>query len=279
VKTSGALIVALVVAIGVCPLVGGTGSVAAAASLATVGPQPPDWTSGVGGDRGTGSVDGQGNQSGSPATTGSTGTNNCKGCTYKWVSVCDPALNNQCGNACPAGFLMESLVITNPALPTSTIGATQCRSPTGATPAQVQQAASDQFSQLLTTAHPTQQPAGGGIVNLPTLFATNTPQLQTFNETLLGVQVTLNVNASWTWDFGDGATLTTTDPGGAYPITSLSHTYLTAGQDTVTLATNWTGTFSMADGPAIVIPGGAIPRISAPFALDIHEARGVLVTN
>ncbi|HEY0869263.1 MAG TPA: hypothetical protein VGD55_02600, partial [Acidothermaceae bacterium] len=124
-------------------------------------------------------------------------------------------------------------MITNPALPASTVGATQCRSASGATPAQVQQAAFDAFSQLLTTAHPTQQPANGGIVNLPTLFATNTPPAQTFNETLLGVQVTLNVEASWTWHFGDGSTLTSRNAGGAYPITTLSHTYLTAGEDTI----------------------------------------------
>ena len=54
---------------------------------------------------------------------------------------------------------------------------------------------------------------------------------------------------------------------------------MAAGQNTVILTTNWTGTFSMAGGPAIVIPGGVIPRVSAPFVLDIHEAHGVLVTN
>jgi hypothetical protein len=260
--------------------VGGVATAVQASPSVTSNPVPVGSGSGVQGDGGSGTVDGTGHQGGDPtAGAGVSSTNNCKGCTYKWVSVCDPALNTQCGNACPAGFLMESLVITNPALPASTIGATECRSPSGATPAQVQQAASDEFSQLLTTAHPTQQPVNGGIVNLPTLFATNTPPQQTFNETLLGVQVTLNVNASWTWDFGDGATLTTADAGGAYPITSLSHTYLVAAQNTVTLTTNWTGTFSMAGGPAIVIPGGAIPRVSAPFVLDIHEAHGVLVTN
>lgn len=78
---------------------------------------------------------------------------------------------------------------------------------------------------------------------------------------------------------GNGGTLTTTDAGGSYPVTSLSHMYLAAGQNTVSLPTNWTGTFSMAGGPPIVIPGGAIPRASAPFVLDIHEARGVLVTS
>ena len=224
---------------------------------------------GVGGDGGSGTVNGTDNQGGDPGSggaQGSGGTDNCLGCTYKWVAICDPALaNTGCGaNACPAGFLMETLMITDPRLPAPIAGATRCRSPSGATPAQVRLAASDQFSQLLTTAHPSQQPAGGGVVNLPTLFATNTPAAQTFDETLLGVQVTLNVDASWTWDFGDGTTLTSTDPGGAYPIASLSHIYLHAGTYAVTLTTNWTGTFSMAGGPAAVIPGGPIPRLSNP---------------
>jgi hypothetical protein len=255
----------------------------AAASVRSAVNGGPVGTSGVGGDGGTGTVNGTGNQGGgsdSGGDHGGGGTNNCVGCTYRWVAICDPALANAgCGaNACPAGFLMETLMITDPRLPAPIAGATQCRSPSGATPAQVQLAASDQFSQLLTTAHPSQQPADGGVVNLPTLFATNTPAAQVFNETLLGVQVTLNVDASWTWDFGDGTTITSTDPGGPYPITSLRHVYLAAGTYIVTLTTNWTGTFSMAGGPAGVIPGGAIPRVSPPFPLDVHEAHSVLVT-
>ncbi len=238
---------------------------------------------GVGGDGGSGTVNGTDNQAGDPGSggaQGSGGANNCLGCTYRWVAICDPALaNTGCGaNACPAGFLMETLMITDPRLPAPIAGVSRCRSPSGATPAQVRLAAFDQFSQLLTTAHPSQQPAGAGVVNLPTLFSTNTPVAEVFNETLLGVQVTLNVDASWTWDFGDGTTLTSTDPGGAYPIASLNHVYLRAGTYTVTLTTNWTGTFSMAGGPAAVIPGGPIPRLSTPFAIEVHEARSVLVT-
>jgi hypothetical protein len=238
---------------------------------------------GVGGDGGTGTVNGTGGQGGDPTSGGDHGgggANNCMGCTYRWVEICDPALaNTGCGaGGCPAGFVMETLMITDPRLPAPIAGVTECRSPSGATPAQVRLAASDQFAQLLTTAHPSQQPAGGGVVNLPTLFATNTPPTQVFNETLLGVQVTLNVAASWTWDFGDGTALTSTDPGGPYPVTSLRHVYLVAGTYTVTLTTNWTGTFAMAGGPAAVIPGGAIPRVSIPLVIDIHEAHSVLVT-
>ena len=247
------------------------------------GPHTPAGDTGVGGDGGTGTVNGTDNQGGDPGSGGTQsggGTNNCDGCTYRWVAFCDPALANAgCGaNACPAGFLLETLMITDPRLPAPIAGGTQCRSPSGATPAQVRVAAFDEFSQLLTTAHPSQQPAGRGVVNLPSLFSTNTPVTQVFNETLLGVQVTLNVDASWTWDFGDGTTLTTSDPGGAYPTASLSHVYLIPGSYVVTLTTNWTGTFSMAGGPAAVIPGGPIPRLSLPFPLEIHEAHSVLVT-
>jgi hypothetical protein len=247
----------------------------------SVAPEPVSGT-GVGGDGGSGTVNGTGNQGGDSGSgsQGGGGANNCIGCTYRWVAFCDPALANAgCGaNACPAGFLLETLMITDPRLPAPTAGRTECRSPSGATPAQVRQAAFDEFSQLLTTAHPSEQPAGGGVVNLPTLFSTNTPLAQVFNETLLGVQVTLNVDASWTWDFGDGTTLTSTDPGGAYPIASLNHVYLVSGSYVVALTTNWTGTFSMSGGPAAVIPGGAIPRASLPFPLEIHEAHSVLVT-
>jgi hypothetical protein len=277
------LLLAALAACWVAPMIGGTAAAVGTPTSAVVhGSITPGPGSGVGGDSGNGTVDGTGSQGNDPASGGQgvTSTDDCKGCTYRWVGVCDPALGNSgCANTCPPGFAMESLVITNPALPAPIVGATQCRSPSGATPAQVQQAAFDAFSQLLTTAHPTQQPANGGIVNLPTLFATNTPQTQTFNETLLGVPVTLNVEASWTWDFGDGETLTTTDAGGSYPVTSLNHIYLTAGPNTVNLTTNWTGTFSMAGGAPIVIPGGAIPRVSTPFVLDIYEARGVLVSS
>ncbi len=206
----------------------------------------------------------------------------CTTCTYTWVAVCNPAVTPNCGAVaaqCPAGFTLETELIHQPPNPDALVGVTECRSPTGVTPAQVQQAAIDRFSQLLTTAMPTHQPGNGAIVNLPALFATNTPTEQVFTETLLGIPVTLDVQASWTWDFGDGTTLTTTDPGGIYPITTLSHTYLQSGHVTVALTTNWTGTYAMAGGPAATIPGGPIPRVSAPFALDIHEAHGVLVTN
>lgn len=240
--------------------------------------------SGVQGNQGDGTVEGSGSEhGGGQAGGGGTPTGpGCANCTYTWVTVCNPAVTPNCGAVaaqCPVGFTLETELIHQPPAVDALVGVTECRSATGITPAQVQQAAVDRFSQLLTTALPTHQPGNGAIVNLPALFATNTPAEQVFTETLLGIPVTLDVRASWTWDFGDGTTLTTTDPGGPYPVTTLSHTYLRSGHVTVALTTNWAGTFSMAGGPAAVIPGGPIPRVSAPFALDIHEAHGVLVTN
>ena len=256
-------------------------------TVAAVGTPPPvDFGSGSGvqGNQGDGTVEGSGSEhgGGGPGGVGIPTGPGCTTCTYTWVAVCNPAVTPNCGAVaaqCPLGFTLETELIHQPPKIDALVGVTECRSPTGLTPAQVQQAAVDRFSQLLTTALPTHQPGNGAIVNLPALFATNTPAEQVFTETLLGIPVTLDVHASWTWDFGDGTTLTTTEPGGPYPVTTLSHTYLRSGHATVALTTNWTGTFSMAGGPAAVIPGGPIPRVSAPFVLDIHEAHGVLVTN
>jgi PKD repeat protein len=96
---------------------------------------------------------------------------------------------------------------------------------------------------------------------------------------LLDQRVVLTVNASWRWDFGDGATLTTSVPGGEYPDMSLSHTYLSAGAYVVHVATEWTGTYSIDGGPAQAIPGAAVVRPSPPFVVNVHEARAVLVAS
>lgn len=246
-------------------------------------------------DPNDGAVKGAGTESAPPSQGVGGGSGSCDGCKYLWILACpgnsvgtdgngnfvDP-VNEPCSqpaSMCPPGEMLENLYILRPPDQIST-GGTRC---VGGDPPptdqQVAQAASDAFSQLLTTAEPTHQPDPTAIVNIPTLFATNIPQRQIFTETLLDQTITLQVDATWVWDFGDGATLTTTNPGGRYPNTSLAHTYVQAGKYTVTVTTNWTGSYSINGGPPRPIPGGPIPRRSTPFLVDVHEAHAVLVND
>ena len=74
---------------------------------------------------------------------------------------------------------------------------------------------------------------------------------------------------SYTWDWGDGATTTTTDPGAAYPDHTVYHKYSrTARGVTITLTTTWTATYSVAGGPPQPVSGTLTTTDTAdPFDL------------
>jgi hypothetical protein len=73
----------------------------------------------------------------------------------------------------------------------------------------------------------TMQPPGGRtLVNLETNFYTTTTQPDTQTVTLLGQRVEIEATpTAYAWQFGDGTTSDTTDPGHAYPDMTVTHTY------------------------------------------------------
>ena len=74
---------------------------------------------------------------------------------------------------------------------------------------------------------------------------------------------------SYTWQWGDGTTTTTTDPGAAYPDHTVYHKYSrTARGVTITLTTTWTATYSVAGGPPQPVSGTLTTTDTAdPFDL------------
>jgi hypothetical protein len=73
------------------------------------------------------------------------------------------------------------------------------------------------------------QPAGKTLVNLDTIFFTR-PRPVDVDLTILGQAVEVEATpATYVWSFGDGATLTTTTPGAAYPSQDVVHRYTDAG--------------------------------------------------
>src|SRR5690606_9900087 len=79
------------------------------------------------------------------------------------------------------------------------------------------------------------------LVNMPAIVYT-TPATQRFTTTLLGYPVEVEATAaSYTWDFGDGTTLTTTSPGAPYPHHDVAHPYAAPGTWTIALTTTWSG--------------------------------------
>lgn len=134
-------------------------------------------------------------------------------------------------------------------------------------------------------------PAGGAtLVNIQTLLWLDTkPDLDLGTATLLGASVELRAHLDHvTWDFGDGESDTTHDPGRAYTEadpcdTKLcdgywGHVYAHRGPVTISATATWTGEYRVGAGAWQAIPGQATAA-PATTKLTIKQARGVLVPN
>jgi hypothetical protein len=124
----------------------------------------------------------------------------------------------------------------------------------------------------LTAEH---QPPGNGLSGLPVIFYTDSPTIQTFTVTIRGFTVDIAAAATaFTWHTGDGAHLTTTDPGAPYPHQTVTHGYR-SGTYTAYLTTTWGATFSVNGGAAVAVPGTTTTD-GPPVTFAVLQARAVL---
>ena len=117
---------------------------------------------------------------------------------------------------------------------------------------------------------------GWVLVNKPTVVhADGGPQ--TLTTTILGTAVTITATpTSYAWDFGDGVTLTTADPGRPWPAGTLTHTYTKIGALDLSLTTTWSATYAVAGDPAVHgVPGTA--TTTSTSRLEVRERRAYLV--
>ena len=131
-------------------------------------------------------------------------------------------------------------------------------------------------------------PNGTTLVNIETLLWVDTAGARNLGTvTLLGHQVQLSVEvASVAWNFGDGQSTVTSDPGvpydKAHPCSTKlcdrywGHVYTKTGRLNLTATVSWTGSYRVDGGPPQPIPG-AVTGPASTMALTVREARSVLV--
>ncbi len=117
----------------------------------------------------------------------------------------------------------------------------------------------ERLTSLVPTGKMFHQPLGDPLVQVPTYFFTTTPTSFRTVIVILNVLVTINLYPTFTWSFGDGASLTTIFPGAIYPLPGITHTYQRSGNLTLSLLTSWSGTWSV-NGVVLPISGGLIVR-------------------
>ncbi|WP_141013781.1 PKD domain-containing protein [Nocardioides sambongensis] len=101
------------------------------------------------------------------------------------------------------------------------------------------------------------QPTNGRtLVNFDTNFYTTDTEPITQTVRLLGRPITIEATpVQYHWHFDDGASLTTEEPGAAYPELTITHRYLTTGRYRPSLDTTYGGRYRVGNGPWQQIPG------------------------
>lgn len=121
------------------------------------------------------------------------------------------------------------------------------------------------------------QPARGwAYVNKPVYFASGAREARR-RARVAGVDVEIRAwPVSYRWDWGDGESFVTADPGGPWPGGKVAHAYARPGKALVaTVRTTWRATYTVG-GIEYQIPGTLTRTASSP-PFDIVEAETVLV--
>lgn len=122
-----------------------------------------------------------------------------------------------------------------------------------------------------------QPPDGQTLINFATNFFTDNVRPTTQTVTLLGQRVEIEARPSeYTWEFGDGARLTTSSPGAAYPDLDVTHVYADPGRVAPSVATTYTGRYRL-NGDAWQPTPGSLTVPGESVALRVRSASPHLV--
>jgi hypothetical protein len=102
----------------------------------------------------------------------------------------------------------------------------------------------DRLTKLLPTGGVAYQPAFEPLVHVPVVFWCDLPKIFSTRFNIVGEVVDVTLRPSFSWSFGDGSVMSSTDPGAPYPNGSIQHAYLKEGTYLVTMLATWGGTWS-----------------------------------
>ena len=103
---------------------------------------------------------------------------------------------------------------------------------------------SDRLTKLVPTAGVAYQPEFEPLVKTDVYFWCDLPTIFQSRVDIIGEIVDVTLRPSFTWSFGDGSVMSTTENGAAYPNGTIRHSYSRPGSYVITLLTTWNGSFT-----------------------------------
>jgi len=116
--------------------------------------------------------------------------------------------------------------------------------PTPQPPVSQSESLNDRLIKALPTAGIAYQPEYEPLVGVPVFMWTDLPTSFMTQVKIVGEIVDVALRPSFTWSFGDGTFLSTTDVGAPFPDGKITHTYSNPGTYLITLISTWNGTFT-----------------------------------
>ncbi len=122
------------------------------------------------------------------------------------------------------------------------------------------------------------QPANGVLVGLPAVFRTGQPASGIIGADLsvIGLDVSLDSRVRWHWVYGDGASVWTVKPGGAWPDTSVSHVYRHAATARASVEAVWRAQYVVEGLGPFTVPGPLLVQ-SQQLTVVVRAAHAHLV--
>ncbi len=102
---------------------------------------------------------------------------------------------------------------------------------------------SDRLIKMVPTATIAYQPEFEPLVHVPVIFWCDLPTLFQSRVSIIGEVIDVALRPGFMWQWGDGQSFATNEPGAPYPNQKITHTYKEPGTYEVTLIATWNGSF------------------------------------
>ncbi len=206
----------------------------------------------------------------------------CIDCSWRMTTACT-SLQFDTGSCpashvgCPRGLIRVRVWLKHGSGPWVLVGYACVGGAPPVTRSVVERSVHDASVAALPRLKPSYQPSSGALSGLPVVFSSgqSSDGLRQADLSVLGLEVRLDAQPRWTWSWGDGTSMSTSDPGGRYPRMAVSHTYLRTGHVRVVAAARWFAQYWVEGLGPYLVPGADLSQAAAVI-VDVVPAHSVL---